>query len=256
VNRIWQKHFGQGLVSTPSDFGVMGSQPSHADLLDWLAGQLLDNGWRMKPLHKLLVMSQAYRQSSTFRADAARADADSRFLWRFPPRRLSAEEIRDSMLKVSGVLKVEMGGAGFKLYRYLQDNVATYQPLDHHGSETYRRGIYHHNARAAIVDLMTEFDCPDPAFPAPRRASTTTPLQALTLLNHSFTLDMAKALSNQLDQDSAGDEERWVTLAYSRSYGRNPTESELQKALAFKADLGGVLFCRALFNSNEFIHID
>ena len=256
VNRIWQKHFGHGLVSTPSDFGVMGSQPSHADLLDWLAGQLLDNGWRMKPLHKLLLMSQAYRQSSTFRSDAARADADSKFLWRFPPRRLSAEEIRDSMLKVSGMLKEEMGGAGFKLYRYLQDNVATYQPLDHHGSETYRRGIYHHNARAAIVDLMTEFDCPDPAFPAPKRASTTTPLQALTLLNHSFTLDMAKALSNQLDQDSAGDDERWVTLAYLRSYGRNPVESELKKALAYKADLGGVLFCRALFNSNEFIHID
>ncbi len=256
ANRIWQKHFGVGLVSTPSDFGVMGNLPSHPELLDWLAGQLLNHGWRFKPLHKILVMSQAYRQSSDFQSDAARKDADSRFLWRFPPRRLSAEEIRDSMLMVSGSLKQQMGGPGFRLYRYLQDNVATYLPLDQHGPETYRRGVYHHNARAAVVDLMTEFDCPDPAFPAPRRASTTTPLQALTLLNHSFTLDMAEAFTRQLDQISGGDDSVWISNAYQRCFSRSPSEIELEQALLFKADLGGALFCRALFNSNEFIHID
>ncbi|MBT5928372.1 MAG: DUF1553 domain-containing protein, partial [Verrucomicrobia bacterium] len=256
VNRIWQKHFGNGLVNTPSDFGVMGSKLSHPELLDWLAGQLLSDGWRTKPLQKRLVMSQAYRQASDFQEEAARMDADSKFLWRFPPRRLSAEEIRDSMLLASDSLKTSMGGLGFKLYRYLQDNVATYVPLDKHGPETYRRGVYHHNARAAIVDLMTEFDCPDPAFPSPRRASTTTPLQALTLLNHSFTLDMAEALSKTLDDVAGGDEVTWITYAYLRCFGRNPSESEMLQALKFKNDIGGPLFCRALFNSNEFIHID
>ena len=256
VNRIWQKHFGQGLVNTPSDFGVMGGQPSHPELLDWLAQQLVRDGWRIKRLHKMLVMSQAYRQSSAYLEVAAKQDADSKYLWRFPPRRLSAEEIRDSMLSVSGSLKASMGGPGFKLYRYLQDNVATYVPLDQHGSETYRRSIYHHNARAAIVDLITEFDCPDPAFPAPKRSSTTTPLQALTLLNHSFTLDMAEALSRDLDRVAGDDKERWMRDAYLRCYGRTPSSHELHEAMRFKVNLGGTLFCRALLNSNEFIHID
>ena len=256
ANRIWQKHFGRGLVNTPSDFGFMGNQPSHPDLLDWLAGQLVNNGWRIKSIHKLLVMSQTYRQSSVMREEAARLDADSKWLWRFPPRRLTAEEIRDTMLQVSGSLKKDMGGPGFKLYRYLQDNVATYVPLDEHGPETYRRAVYHHNARAAVVDLMTEFDCPDPAFPAPKRASTTTPLQALTLLNHTFTLDMAQALANDLDRVAGDEDASWIREAFMRCYGRKPSEKELEQALAFKAKLGGPLFCRALFNTNAFIHID
>jgi hypothetical protein len=256
ANRIWQKHFGRGLVDTPSDFGFMGNQPSHPELLDWLAGQLVENGWRVKSMHKLLVMSQAYRQSSVMREEASRLDADSKWLWRFPPRRLSAEEIRDTMLQVSGLLQKDMGGPGFRLYRYLQDNVATYVPLDEHGPETYRRAVYHHNARAAVVDLMTEFDCPDPAFPAPKRASTTTPLQALTLLNHTFTLDMAQALADDLDRTAGDLDHSWIKEAFMRCYGRNPSDEELEQALAFKAKLGGPLFCRALFNANAFIHID
>lgn len=256
ANRIWQKHFGRGLVDTPSDFGFMGNQPSHPELLDWLAGQLVENGWRVKSMHKLLVMSQAYRQSSVMREEASRLDADSKWLWRFPPRRLSAEEIRDTMLQVSGLLQKDMGGPGFRLYRYLQDNVATYVPLDEHGPETYRRAVYHHNARAAVVDLMTEFDCPDPAFPAPKRASTTTPLQALTLLNHTFTLAMAQALADDLDRTAGDLDHSWIKEAFMRCYGRNPSDEELEQALAFKAKLGGPLFCRALFNANPFIHID
>ncbi|MDG1890650.1 MAG: DUF1553 domain-containing protein [Verrucomicrobiota bacterium] len=256
VNRLWQKHFGTGLVKTPSDFGFMGGQPSHPELLDWLAGELLRNGWRVKPIHKLLVMSQAYRQQSGFRADAARVDGDTRWLWRFPPRRLAAEEIRDTMLSVSGSLRDAMGGPGFRLYRYLQDNVATYVPLDTHGPDTYRRGVYHHNARAAVVDLMTEFDCPDPAAPAPRRASTTTPLQALTMLNHAFTLDMAKAMAEDLKRTAGSDPQAWVNQAYMRCFGRSPSTEETRQALVYRAKLGDTLFCRALFNANAFIHID
>src|SRR6185436_7089808 len=129
-------------------------------------------------------------------------DADSRLLWRFPPRRLSAEEVRDTLLSVSGKLDKKMGGPGFRLYEYQQDNVATYVPLDRHGPETYRRAVYHHNARAARVDVMTDFDCPDPSFAEARRASTTTPLQALTLMNHRFALDMAQALAERLQRDA------------------------------------------------------
>ena len=135
VNRLWQYHFGTGIVATPSDFGYMGERPTHPELLDWLAKRLVADGWRLKPLHKLIVMSQTYRQSSAYREDAAKVDADSRLLWRFPPRRLSAEEIRDTMLFVAGKLDEHMGGPGFRLYQYSRDNVATYTPL-----ETFRPG--------------------------------------------------------------------------------------------------------------------
>ena len=148
ANRIWHYHFGTGIVETPSDFGYMGGRPTHPELLDWLARQIQQHGWRLKPLHRQILLSETYRQSSAFRADAAAVDADSRYLWRFPPRRLAAEEIRDTMLSVAGKLDPKMGGPGFRLYRYLQDNVSTYIPLDEHGPETYRRAVYHQNARA------------------------------------------------------------------------------------------------------------
>src|SRR5262249_11966056 len=156
------------------------------ELLDWLARQVHANGWRIKPLHRLIVTSQTYQQAATFRSDAARVDADSRFLWRFPPRRLLAEEVRDTMLCLAGQLHRRIGGPGFGLYRDLEASVATYAPLDDPGPETYRRAVYHQNARASLVDVLTDFDCPDSAFAAPRRAATTTPLQALTLMNHRF----------------------------------------------------------------------
>ena len=164
ANRIWHYHFGMGLVDTPSDFGFMGGRPSHPDLLDWLARYLVDEGWRLKPLHRLIVTSRTYRQASTYREAAARVDGASRSLWRFPPRRLAAEEVRDTMLAVAGLLDLRMGGPGFKLYKYFQDNVATYVPLDRPGPETYRRSVYHHSARASYLDVLTDFDCPDNAF--------------------------------------------------------------------------------------------
>ena len=176
ANRLWHYHFGTGIVDTPSDFGFMGGRPTHPELLDWLARQLVDGGWRLKPLHRLIVTSQTYRQASTYRESAARVDGASRLLWRFPPRRLTAEEVRDTMLEMAGVLDRSMGGPGFKLYRYLEDNVATYVPLDHPGPDTYRRAVYHHSARASYLDVLSDFDCPDNAFGAPRRAATVTPL--------------------------------------------------------------------------------
>jgi hypothetical protein len=253
ANRLWHYHFGTGIVDTPSDFGYMGGKPSHPELLDWLARRLQADKWRLKSLHKLIVTSQTYRQSSAFRRDAAEVDANSRLLWRFPPRRLSGEEVRDSMLAVAGKLDPKMGGPGFRLYRYVQDNVATYIPLDAPGPETYRRAVYHQNARAARVDVLSDFDCPDPASASPRRASTTTPLQALTLFNHKFTLDMAAALADRAAKASPTDP---VGRVFALAYGRPPTRDERAAAEKVTSAHGLRALCRAVLNSNEFLYLD
>ncbi len=255
ANRVWHYHFGVGIVDTPSDFGYMGGRPTHPELLDWLAANLLKNGWRLKPLHKQIMLSQTYRQSSEFREDAAKQDGDARLLWRFPPRRLEAEEIRDTVLAISGVLSDKMGGPGFRLYQYLQDNVATYVPLDVHGPETYRRAVYHQNARAARTDLMSDFDQPDCAFSTPRRAGTTTPLQALTMLNHQFTLDMAQALAERLQIETPEDPNQQIKRAYLLCYGREATAAEVSQCVAFIKEQSLPLLCRVLLNTSELIHI-
>jgi hypothetical protein len=233
----------------------MGDRPSHLELLDWLAAKLVADKWRLKPLHKAIMMSRTYRQSSDYREQASRIDGDCRLLWRFPPRRLSAEEIRDTMLFVSGRLNKKMGGPGFRLYRYLRDNVATYVPLDKHGVDTYRRAIYHQNARAARTDLMTDFDQPDCAFSTPRRAETTTPLQALTTLNHTFTLDMARALADRVEREAGDDRGSQVRRAYVLCFGRRPTENELRDCSNLLLQHGLTALCRVLLNTSELIYV-
>jgi mono/diheme cytochrome c family protein len=257
ANRLWQFHFGTGLVDTPSDFGYLGSRPTHPELLDWLARRLIEHGWRLKPLSREIVLSQAYRQAGTHRAQAARVDAGSRYLWRFPPRRLSAEELRDTVLAVSGKLDPRMGGPGFLLYRYLQDNVATYVPLDAPGPETYRRAVYHHFARASRVDLLSEFDCPDAAQATPSRVATTSPLQALTLLNHRFTLDMSRFFAERLRREAGPDKPREQVRLALELVGGLPLEgNDEQASIAFVQQYGLPAFCRALLNSNQLLYLD
>ncbi len=253
ANRLWHYHFGTGIVNTPNDFGYMGGRPTHPELLDWLAQQLQGNSWQIKPLHKLILTSQTYRQASDYRSKATSIDGQARFLWRFPPRRLSAEEIRDTMLQVADKLNPKMGGPGFRLYHYWQDNVATYVPRDQFGPETFRRSVYHQNARAAPVDLMTEYDTPDCAFSAPRRAATTTPLQALTLMNHSFTIDMADAIVKRVQQDDPGTA---IRQTFDLLFSRPCEDEELATAALFIEQHGLNAFCRALLNTNEFVYID
>ena len=257
ANRIWHYHFGVGLVDTPSDFGKLGGLPTHPELLDWLAHRLHEHGWKTKPLHREIMLSQTYRQLGAWDEAAAEVDADSRLLWRFPPRRLAAEELRDTMLSVAGKLDLRAGGPGFLLYRYLQDNVATYQALDRHGPETYRRAVYHHNARAMVADLMTEFDLPDCAFTAPRRASTTSPLQALTLLNHSFTLDMAEAFARRIEERTANSDLRAkLATAFELAFARQPTAVEISSGEKLVQEHGLAALCRALLNSNELLYLE
>jgi hypothetical protein len=213
--------------------------------------------WKLKPLHREIVLSQAYRQASTFREEAAKVDGSSRLLWRYPPRRLAAEEVRDTLLAITGKLDARQGGPGFRLYKYVQDNVATYLPLDAPGPETYRRAVYHQNARAARVDLLADFDCPDNAFPAPTRAATTTPLQALTLLNHRFTLDMAGALAERAGRETAGqDGAAQVRRVFALALLREPTAGEAEKAQRVVAKHGLAALCRAILNTNELVYLD
>ena len=254
VNRLWHYHFGAGIVNTPNDFGYMGGAPSHPELLDWLAHQLIKNDWRLKPIHELIMTSDTFRQSSQYDEDAATVDADARLLWRFPPRRLSAEEIRDSVLMICGKLDLKMGGPGFRLYQYLQDNVATYHPLDKHGPETYRRAVYHQNARASRTDLMTDFDQPDCAFSASRRASTTTPLQALTMLNHQFTLDMAQFFAQKLSGKTSEPKEQ-TRLAFLDVFGREPTPEENTECVNHIQSHSLTSLCRVLLNTSEMIYV-
>lgn len=254
ANRVWQYHFGNGIVDSPSDFGFLGSKPSHPELLDFLAKRLIKNGWKLKSLHRDILLSRVYQQSASYVEASARQDKDARLLWRFPPRRLSAEEIRDTILSVAGKLQVDpMGGAGFRLYKFTQNNVCTYFPLDIHGQETFRRSVYHQNARASVVDVLNDFDLPDIAFAAPRRANTTTPLQALTLLNHSFTLDMSKALAERIDADSV---DTIISNAYGIVLQRRPSAEENATATGLVSKHGPEAFCRALLNANELIYID
>lgn len=257
VNRLWHYHFGTGIVDTPGDFGFLGGQPTHPELLDHLAQRLHSNGWKLKALHREILLSQTYQQSGDFRESAARVDKDARFLWRFPPRRLNAEEVRDTVLRVAGKLDARMGGPGFRLYDYKSDNVSTYTPLDKVGPETYRRAVYHQGARASVVDVLSDFDLPENGFSVPRRANTTTPLQALTMLNHSFTLDMAAALTTRLEQAGGKDNpEKAVTNAYAYAFQRQPTKTELKAATDFITANGLPAFCRALLNANELIYLE
>ncbi|MEY3959123.1 MAG: hypothetical protein RJA37_1726 [Verrucomicrobiota bacterium] len=197
------------------------------------------------------MLSRAYLQSAAHRTDGAKADKDARLLWRFPPRRLQAEEIRDTLLTVGGKMRLEpAGGPGFRLYDYYVNNVSTYVPLEKHGPETYRRAVYHQNARASVVDILSDYDLPDIAFAAPKRSNTTSPLQSLTLFNHSFTMDMAEALAARLTAPDS------IAEAYRLAFRRAPSAKERDAAEKLIAKHGKAAFCRALLNANELIYLE
>ena len=256
VNRVWMHHFGRPLVRNPSDFGVNGGQPSHPQLLDWMAQRLVGtHGWRLKPLHREIVMSAAYRQASRYREASATLDKDSAFLWRFPPRRLGAEEVRDAILHTSGNLDRRMGGPGFRLYRYTVDNVATYYPLQEYSRDTYRRSVYHQHARSVKPELLGEFDCPETSLPAPKRIATTSPLQALTLLNNPFSLDQADAFAERIRKAAGNDRQRQVTVAWQLGFAREVADDEADEAESFVSEHGIGALARAILNSNEFLYV-
>ncbi len=255
VNRVWQYHFGNGLVSTPSDFGGNGTRPSHPELLDWLALGFIDNDWSLKWLHREILMSSTYRQSSAPRTDCIAKDADCRLLWRFPPRRLEAEAIRDCVLQLSGKLNPLAGGPGFLLFKVDHENVHHYFPLDSFESNHFRRMIYMTKIRQEQDEVFGVFDCPDGGQTIPKRSRSTTALQALNLLNSKFMIEQASFLTERL-KSAAGDEPtEQIALAFEWAFLRSPTAEEMADAKQLIEKHGLNSFCRALLNANEFLFV-
>jgi hypothetical protein len=272
ANRLWHYHFGSGLVETPNDFGFNGGRPSHPELLDWLAAELIDpqnavrqfrnpeseipnRHWSLKHLHRLIVTSATYRQSAQANSAATKIDAGNRLLWRKTPQRLEAEALRDAMLAVAGEMNPAMGGPGFHDFRTFIFNSQFYEPLDPVGFEFNRRTVYRTWVRSGRNEFLDVFDCPDPSTTAPKRAVTTTPLQALALLNNSFTLRMAGRLAARVEREAGGLDQQLARL-YDLAFNRTPQGEELAAAKAFVGRHGLAAFCRVIFNSNEFLYVD
>jgi mono/diheme cytochrome c family protein len=255
VNRVWHLHFGQGLVSTPNDFGVSGARPTHPELLDWLAVKFIASGWSVKALHRLIVNSATYQQSSQANARAMGIDGDNTLLWRFPPHRLEAETVRDAVLAVSGQLNPAMGGPSFRPFDALKFPANAYVPVDKIGPEFNRRTIYRMNVNSGKEPLLDSFDCPDPSVKTPRRGVTTTPLQALALMNNSFLQRHAGHLAERALKESEKDLPRAIQTTYRLTLGRRPTEDESKRALAAARDRSLTNVCWALLNSTEFIYV-
>ena len=261
VNRVWQYHFGQGLVATSGDFGFSGGQPSHPELLDWLAGEFRKSGYRIKSLHRLILTSAAWRQTSAFRADAAKLDADNRLLWRRTPQRLEAEAIRDAMLAVTQRLDRTVGGRGYRDLRHFKFKGSNfYESLVESseaeaGAGVWRRTIYRFAPRGGRNAFLDTFDCPDPSAAAPKRASTTTPLQALALLNNDLTFEMAEALASRAVQEGATDAESQIRTLLRLTVTREATPDDLAFGVSFINEHGLAAWCRVLLNSNDFLYI-
>jgi hypothetical protein len=263
VNRLWQGHFGTGLVPTPSDFGRMGMKPSHPELLDWLAAEFIRSGWSVKHMHRLIVMSAAYRRTSfsTRSQSSGNAlensfykDAESRYLWRFPSRRLEAESIRDSMLAVSGQLNLKMHGRGYNLFDQ-RGGLSGFDPIEIFTPDNQRRMIYAHKVRREPETVFGAFDCPDAGQSTAIRRASTTPIQALNLFNSRFTLVQADAFAARVKKEAGNNLPTQITRAYQLALSREPTREELADTQPIVRQHGIATLCRALFNSNEFLFI-
>jgi hypothetical protein len=255
VNRLWQHHFGTGIVDTPSDFGVNGGRPTHPELLDWLAAELVEGGWRLKAIHKLIVTSRGYRQASAARPEGLAVDSGSRLLWRYPPRRLEAEPLRDAILAVSGSLDRKRGGPGFDLFEPNTNYVKVYVPKTSFTPAEFRRMIYQTKPRAELDSFFGAFDCPDAGQVQPARTVSTTPLQALNMLNGEFLLDQADRFAARVEQEAGPEASRQVAHAFLLAFGRKASPDEITAGVALVRDHGLPILCRSLYNASEFITV-
>ena len=255
VNRIWHYIFGTGLVDTPSDFGANGSTPTNPALLDWLADEFMRSGWSIKHVQKLILLSRTFGQSSAPRSEGLAVDADARLLWRFPPRRLEAEAIRDAMLAASGVIDLRMGGPGFYLQKVEVDNVYRYFPKENFSTNEFRRMVYLTRIRQEQDSVFGAFDCPSGNQVMPKRSRSNTPLQALNLFNSNFVLQQADLLTARLHREAGEKSEAQVGRAFQLMYGREPDRFERKESTAMIRDQGLEAFCRALYNTSEFLFV-
>ena len=257
ANRVWQYHFGRGLVETPNDFGRNGATPTHPELLDWLAVELRDGG-TLKALHRRIVTSSAYRQSSSDNAEFARRDADNRLLWRMNRRRLDAEELRDGVLLVSGDLDPRMGGPGYEPFFFKDDHSPIYDHtapgvLDHPG--THRRAVYRFIVRSVPDPFLECLDGADPNQNTPVRSTTITALQALAMLNDTFVIRESRVLARRLEAEIRDPADR-IASAFERAMGRPSRPDEFRVLSGYVQAHGLANACRLLFNANEFLFVD
>jgi mono/diheme cytochrome c family protein len=257
VNRVWHYHFGAGLVDSPNDFGKMGSRPTHPELLDWLAAEFRDNGGSFKKLHKLIVVSAVYRQSSNSDSERSKIDAQNQFLWRMNRRRLDAESVRDAALLVSGKLDLTMGGPSAEHFFFKDDHspIYDYARFDVDAPESYRRAVYRFIVRSVPDPFMESLDCPDPSLLTPKRSSTLTAIQALAMLNDPFVLRQAEHLSKRL-RETRSELTEQITEAYRLALGRKPTPEESQILTSYGEEHGLENVCRLILNSSEFMFVD
>jgi len=280
VNRVWQHHFGEGLVRTVSDFGVRGERPTHPELLEWLAHEFVARGWRLKPIHRLILTSAAYMQDTTYDAGRAAKDTDDRLLWRRRPHRLEAEVLRDAVLSVSGTLNQQPFGPAYKPHippeALLARNTKDPYPRDARDTQaTRRRTVYMFHKRVVQHPLMQAFDGPEAAVSCGRRNVTTVAPQALALLNDAFLRDRAADLGRRLLAEGGSTPERWVTRGYELALSRPPSDAERAASVRFldtqlrrrsardktsspqeQRRRALADFAQVLFSLNEFIYVD
>jgi hypothetical protein len=270
VNRLWHHHFNRGIVRTTSDFGYGGAPPTHPELLDWLANELVRGGWRLKPLHKLMVMSSAYQMSTVACEESLADDPENDLFSRFELRRLSAEEIRDSILAVSGKLNPKMGGPS--IFPNIADEVHAGQSRPGEGwkdsspEEQARRSVYIHVKRSLIVPLLSVFDAADTDATCPVRFATTQPTQALTMLNSEFLSDQAAVFAESVRNTVGKKQSEQIAEALRRVTQREPTAAEIERGVAFMRRMRGehgqsedaalAKFCLLAMNMNEFMYLD
>jgi hypothetical protein len=254
VNRIWQGHFGRGIVATPNDFGRQGDAPTHPELLEWLAARFIENGWSVKAMHRLIMTSDAYRRSSAPDAANSGIDAANAYLWRMNRRRLQAEEVRDAVLLTSGRLNTKMGGPPVVLPLSKEEFLGIREPelwpvtLD--TSEHTRRGVYLYVKRSFKMPMLETFDVPDPTLSCARRESSTVAPQALAMMNGDFTNTYAAEMATRFAGPSA------IESVWRHALGRPPSPEEKQRAEAFLQRNSLTGLCLLVLNMNEFLYVD
>jgi hypothetical protein len=268
VNRIWHYHFGRGIVASPNDFGLMGERPTHRELLDWLTATFTTtDAWSIKKLHKRILLSATYRQSSQFREDAAREDGDNKLLWRYPRRRLEAESIRDSMLYVSGLLDAKMGGPGVfpAVPKGTEIQEGRHWRASKGDEDEYRRSVYIFARRLVRYPMLEAFDAPFALESCGRRQETVTADQALEMMNGTAAATFAKALAQRVANDQGQSHEALVERAFRLAIGRAPSKAEIRRGTEFltqQAPLAGSAagaledLCLSLLSASEFVYID
>jgi len=254
VNRVWQQHFGAGLVDTPNDFGLNGSLPSHPELLDWLAAEFIRSGWSLKSLQRQILLSAAWQQSAVGHDTGQQIDRDNRLLWRFSARRMEAEAIRDCMLQVSGELNLQAGGPGFSFFGS-RGGLSGFSPIEAFTAAEMRRMVYSHRVRMEAVPVFGAFDCPDAGQSMPRRSRSTTAIQALNLFNSPFVVDRAAQFASRVEAERPNDPVEQLNQAFQIAFGRSATAEEHAVMDDAIKKYGLATISRVLLNSNEFLLI-